>query len=62
MKSLGGAIVNGTWLARWDATAKGSNFTSTSLPLLKKHLFGMMIPYAWAAATKSKQQIVPIIV
>ena len=61
IKSVGDAIVNGTWLTPWNETSSHDNFTSTSLLLIEKHLYGLMVPYAWAAATKSKNQIMPVI-
>ena len=61
IKNVGDAIVNGTWLTPWNETSSNDNFTSTSLPLIMKHLYGAMIPYAWAAATKSKNQIMPVV-
>lgn len=59
--NLGKSIANGTWLTPWNETSSHSNFTSDALPRLRKHLYGAMIPYAWAAATKSKVQYMPIV-
>ncbi len=61
VKNVGDAIVDGAWLTPWNETSSHDNFTSTALPLIEKHIYGLMIPYAWASATKSRNQIMPVI-
>lgn len=61
IKYVGDAIANGTWLTPWNETSSHDNFTSTALPLMVKHMYGTMIPYGWAAATKSKNPMMPVI-
>lgn len=61
INNIANAIANGTWLTPWNETSSTSNYTSQSLQLIEKHLYGMMIPYAWAASTKSKTQIMPVV-
>jgi len=59
---IGQVIANGTWLTPWNETNSYTNYTSTTLPAIEKHMYGLMIPYAWAASTKSKERIMPIVV
>jgi len=60
--NVGAAIANGTWLTPWNETQTSSNFSTGALGKIQKNLYAQMIPYAWAAATKSRDQIMPVII